>query len=194
MKTRRPKSEKAMAVAKASQQPDLPEGKLQSEVTPGISKELPAKPLPSPNTAKSHPENPTPTRQGSVASSRLSAQLALKRLEKEQEMQKQILLAEKEKMEAGIRAKMAEMELQHETQLNALKDEIENLSIYSADTKTNRTAEETPVVVHYQAHHYVKQPAIFRIVPVTVYHGRRAINTVAFLDAITTISHHPGGS
>ena len=141
MKTRRPKSEKAMAVAKASQQPDLPEGKLQSEATPGISKELPAKPLPSPNTAKSHPENPTPTRQGSVASSRLSAQLALKRLEKEQELQKQILLAEKEKMEAGIRAKMAEMDLQHETQLNALKDEIENLSIYSVDSKRNRTAE-----------------------------------------------------
>lgn len=44
------------------------------------------------------------------------------------------------------------------------------------------------MVVHYQAHHYVKQPAIFRIVPVTVYHGRRAINTVAFLDEGSAIT------
>ncbi|XP_061513394.1 uncharacterized protein LOC133393266 [Anopheles gambiae] len=102
---------------------------------PGTSEEPSAKPLKVPTIAKSH------SRKSASSSSRISAQVALQRLEKEQELQKQKLLAEKQKMEAEITAKMAEMQLQHQTLQNALEDELENLSFYSSIAKTDRTAE-----------------------------------------------------
>uniref|UniRef100_A0A0E4C778 Uncharacterized protein n=1 Tax=Anopheles gambiae TaxID=7165 RepID=A0A0E4C778_ANOGA len=100
MKTRRPKSEKAMAVAAGpNQQPDPPKSAERSESMPGTSEEPSAKPLKVSTIATSH------SRKSSSSSSRISAQVALQRLEKEQELQKQILLAEKQKMEAKITTK-----------------------------------------------------------------------------------------
>ena len=67
--------------------------------------------------------------------------MALQHLEKEQALQKQILLAEKQKMETEITANIVELQLQHETQRIALEYEPENLSVYSSVTETDRTAD-----------------------------------------------------
>ena len=107
MKTMRQKSEKALAVAAGpSQQPDPPKSAGRSESMPGTNEEPSTKPLKVSTIATSH---------SASCSSRLSTQVALQSLKKEQELQKQILLAEKQNIEAEITGEVAEITLQHQT-------------------------------------------------------------------------------